>query len=413
MKAAKKSLVIVIKLGTSSICDETSHAPLISNLSNIVETVVKLRKEGHKVVIVSSGGIGMGLRRMDLDKRPKRLPAVQAIAAIGQSRLMALYDDLFEHLRQPVAQILLTRNDIADRTQYLNAANTLNELLQMGVVPIVNENDTIAVSEIKFGDNDTLSALTSGMVNADYLFLMTDVDCLYTSNPRKDPNAKPIQVVHDISQLKADVTSSGSRVGTGGMVTKIIAAELATSVGVTTVIARGSEPQNIFEIVDYISKQSSRPDVPLAVEPNFVGEPPLHTCFVPKPKSIGDRGFWLSHGLSPRGKIFVDKGAYHALSRTERAALLPSGILQVEGSFSAQQAVDLFVSRRLENGNVEPLNPISFGRALVNYSSIEINKIKGLKSSLIESVLSYADSDCVAYRENIAIKNIFPLDEIT
>lgn len=202
----------------------------------MVETSCHLRREGHRVIIVSSGAIGIGLRRMDIDKRPKRLAAVQvqhpqiarlpfplvytpfsspfrdpylhvggqALAAIGQCRLIALWDELFKNLNQPIAQILLTKNDIQDRTQYLNAANTLSELLSMGVIPIVNENDTISVSEIRFGDNDTLSAITAGMVNADYLFLMTDVDCLYTDNPRTNPDAEAIEVVEDVSLLKAN-----------------------------------------------------------------------------------------------------------------------------------------------------------------------------------------------------------------
>ena len=148
---------------------------------------------------------------MDLPRRPKHLPKVQALAAIGQCRLMGLWDQLFERLQQPVAQILLTRNDIADRTQYLNAQNTFNELLYMGVIPIVNENDTLAVSEIKFGDNDTLSAITAGMVQADYLFLMTDVDCLYDKNPRAYPDAKAIEIVENIADLTADVSSAGVR----------------------------------------------------------------------------------------------------------------------------------------------------------------------------------------------------------
>lgn len=205
--------------------DEKSHEPLLSNLSLIVETAVKLRKDGHRVVIVSSGAIGVGLRRMDREKRPKHLSQLQALAAIGQCRLMSLWDSLFNHLRQPIAQILLTRNDIADvswvavtcsvmygpranndgqRTRYLNAQNTFNELLDMGVIPIVNENDTLAVSEIKFGDNDTLSAITAAMVHADLLFLMTDVDCLYDKNPRTNPDAQPIEVVDDIGALQAD-----------------------------------------------------------------------------------------------------------------------------------------------------------------------------------------------------------------
>ncbi|CRK19512.1 hypothetical protein BN1723_017786, partial [Verticillium longisporum] len=172
-----KPLTVVLKLGTSSIVDEETHQPLLSILTLIVETAIKLKKDGHRVIIISSGAIGVGLLRMEMDHRPKHLSALQALAAIGQCRLISLWDSLFMHFRQPVAQILLTRNDIADRTRYTNAQNTMNELLGLGVIPIVNENDTIAVSEIKFGDNDTLSAITAGMVHADMLFLMTDVDC--------------------------------------------------------------------------------------------------------------------------------------------------------------------------------------------------------------------------------------------
>jgi glutamate 5-kinase len=193
---------------------------------------VRLRKDGHRVVIVSSGAIGVGLRRMDVEHRPKHLAKLQALAAIGQCRLIGLWDSLFGHLRQPIAQILLTRNDIADvstssssfrqacmgwvgghianiptqRTQYLRAQNTFAELFDMGVIPIVNENDTLAVEEIRFGDNDTLSAITAAMIHADLLFLMTDVDCLYTKNPRQHPDAEPIEVVEDINSLEADST---------------------------------------------------------------------------------------------------------------------------------------------------------------------------------------------------------------
>ncbi|KAF2198473.1 glutamate 5-kinase [Delitschia confertaspora ATCC 74209] len=379
----ERHLTIVIKLGTSSIVDEKTYEPLLSILSLIVETAVKLRKDGHKVVIVSSGAIGVGLRRMDFDKRPKHLPQVQALAAIGQCRLMSLWDQLFLHLQQPVAQILLTRNDIADRTQYLNAQNTFFELLHMGVIPIVNENDTLAVTEIKFGDNDTLSAITAGMVQADYLFLMTDVDCLYDKNPRAHPGAKPIEVVEDIADLAVDVSSAGSALGTGGMSTKIVAARLATSAGVTTVITRSSKPGNIASIIRHaeaqkmarISSRSSVVDdsVPLAQTAtlNAIGanqhtpststpqdtpartespqtseeKVPLHTRFLPIAHPIRDRWFWILHGLAPHGTIYIDHGAWHALE--DKAGLLPVGIVEVEGHFAQQEAVRIVVVKKL------------------------------------------------------------------
>ncbi|KAF7897658.1 uncharacterized protein EAF01_008624 [Botrytis porri] len=420
-----KPLTIVIKLGTSSIVDEKTHEPLLSILSLIVETAVRLHKDGHKVIIVSSGAIGVGLRRMDLDKRPKHLPRVQALAAIGQCRLISLWDSLFAHLQQPVAQILLTRNDIADRTQYRNAQNTLHELLEMGVIPIVNENDTLAVAEIKFGDNDTLSAITAAMLHADYLFLMTDVDCLYDRNPRTHPDAKAIEVVEDISALQADVSSAGSSLGTGGMSTKIVAARLATSAGVTTVITRSSSPGNIASIVSYVQSlrnsalsgkggdivwQSQIPEtltrsnstLSLTAVTSSLVEPPLHTRFLPSHQPIRDRYFWLLHGLSPHGTIYIDAGAHRALAA--KAGLLPAGIVDVEGSFAQQEAVRLVVVERPSSPDAKIVagSGVEVGRALVNYSAMEISRIKGVRSSEIHGLLGYADSEYVALRENIS-----------
>jgi glutamate 5-kinase len=324
---------------------------------------------------------------MKIEKRPKHLPQIQALAAIGQCRLMSLWDQLFGHVLQPIAQILLTRNDIADRTQYQNAQNTFFELLNMGVIPIVNENDTLAVSEIKFGDNDTLSAITAGMVQADYLFLMTDVDCLYDKNPRSNPDAKPITVVEDMAELEADVSSAGSALGTGGMTTKIVAAKLATSAGVTTVITRSSKPGNISAIIKdaeshKIGRVSSRSSIrggsvngdydghhlshshsslphsttppmpPVGDQEHSEGstpleeEPvPLHTRFLPVIHRIRDRRFWILHGLTPHGTIYIDHGAWQALS--EKAGLLPAGVVDVDGTFDQQEGVRLVVVKRI------------------------------------------------------------------
>lgn len=401
-KMRQKPLIIVIKLGTSSIIDEKTHQPLLDILSLIVKTTVQLRKDGHKVVIVSSGAIGVGLQKMKLDKRPKHLPRVQALAAIGQCKLMTLWDSLFSHLDQPIAQILLTRGDIADRTQYINAQNTLSELLEMGVIPIVNENDTIAVSEIKFGDNDTLSAITAAMVHADYLFLMTDVDCLYDKNPRVYPEAKAIEVVEDIAALQADVSSAGSILGTGGMSTKITAARLATAAGVTTVIARSSNPGNIINILNYTPMTN-----PNSSEPATTMKAPLHTRFVPSVQPIRDRYFWLLNGLVPHGAIFIDEGAHLALS--QKAGLLPVGIVDVEGTFAQHECVNIAVVDRaaLSDITASPSRlwtgtPRIVGRAISNYSATEVMRIKGIKSTQIASLLGYADSEYVALRENIS-----------
>nr|XP_036584687.1 glutamate 5-kinase [Colletotrichum truncatum]KAF6794337.1 glutamate 5-kinase [Colletotrichum truncatum] len=421
-----RPLTVVLKLGTSSIVDEQTHQPLLSILSLIVETAVKLRKDGHRVVIVSSGAIGVGLLRMEMDRRPKHLSTLQALAAIGQCRLISLWDDLFGHFRQPVAQILLTRNDIADRTRYLNAQNTFNELLDLGVIPIVNENDTLAVSEIKFGDNDTLSAIAAGMVHADMLFLMTDVDCLYDKNPRTNPDAQAIEVVEDISSIQADVSTAGSALGTGGMMTKIVAARLATSAGVTTVITRSSNPGNIVKIVRYIQAQQrhslrfdnsdsehdstedplSQSTASLRLDQS-VAKPPLHTRFLPSSDPIRDRHFWMIHGLKPHGTIYIDSGAHSALLR--KAGLLPAGVLDVEGNFAQQEAVRLVVVDRLHQPN--PVNggkmwggtPLEVGRALVNYAAPEVMRIRGHQSSEIGGLLGYADSEYVAERQHIHV----------
>ncbi|KAF2684498.1 glutamate 5-kinase [Lentithecium fluviatile CBS 122367] len=504
LKKHPNQLTIVIKLGTSSIVDEVTHMPLLSILSLIVETAVKLHQDGHRVVLVSSGAIGVGLRRMDLEKRPKHLPKVQALAAIGQCRLMSLWDQLFGHVRQPIAQILLTRNDIADRTQYQNAQNTFLELINMGVIPIVNENDTLAVTEIKFGDNDTLSAITAAMVQADYLFLMTDVDALYDKNPRTNPDAKAIEVVEDIAELAADVSSAGSALGTGGMSTKIVAARLATSAGVTTVITKSSNPGNIGAIIKYAEAQkaariSSRnsmtsfhdDSLPLAqtaalnlhhihhdhtpsatphdnpatpartpspqLDPENV---PVHTRFLPIAHPIRDRYFWILYGLAPHGNVYIDEGAWKALST--KAGLLPVGVVDVDGHFAQQECVRLVVVKRLPPGTpalqtqslahptphahrpdihhshsgpptpnrtmhytpptfphshstmsssaiLQPLQyelhdpaPLEVGRAVINYSASEIRRIKGLHSTQIQEALGYADSDYVAFRANVA-----------
>ncbi|PTB56636.1 hypothetical protein M431DRAFT_506399 [Trichoderma harzianum CBS 226.95] len=408
-----KPLTVVIKLGTSSIVDENTHEPLLPILTLIVDTAVKLRKDGHRVVIVSSGAIGVGLRRMDVAKRPKHLAQLQALAAIGQCRLISLWDSLFAHLTQPVAQILLTRNDIADRTRYLNAQSTVNELLDMGVIPIVNENDTLAVSEIKFGDNDTLSAITAAMIHADLLFLMTDVDCLYDKNPRSNPDAKPIEIVEDISALEADVSSAGSALGTGGMSTKIIAARLGTSAGVTTIITRSSNPGNILSIVRYLHQsQPSRSASSVSLNLIAASEnletrpaPPLHTRFLPSTDPIRDRHFWLLHTPNPHGTLYIDEGAHKAL--LNKAGLLPVGVVDVEGNFAQQEVVRLIVVNRrsvpgLDGKRWEGLG-LEVGRALVNYAAPEISRILGHQSTEIRGILGYADSEYVAHRSHIGI----------
>ncbi|ODV95636.1 hypothetical protein PACTADRAFT_50332 [Pachysolen tannophilus NRRL Y-2460] len=390
-------------------------------MSSIVETVVKLRRQGHKIILVSSGAIAFGMQRVDIAKKPKHLSQVQALAAIGQGRLIALWDDLFGQLNQPIAQILLTRNDITNYTQFQNAKTTIDELLKMDIVPIVNENDTLSIREIQFGDNDTLSAVTAGMCNSDYLFLMTDVDCLYTDNPRTNADAKPVMVVKDFKNLKVNATTCGSAVGTGGMKTKIIAAELGASAGVTTVVLNSGHPENILKIVEYSEKFD---DFDFDIDESITDEQfilqneleykrllendmPLHTRFLAsKHFSVKDKEFWLLHGLKSAGSIIIDPGCYKAISNVNKAGLLPVGIIAVEGSFHELECVSIKLGFRNKDNTLNTHKPlIEVGRARCNYSSTEIDKIKNSQSHDIFKILGYFESEYVVHRENFA----FPL----
>lgn len=254
------------------------------------------------------------------------------------------------------------------------------------------------------------------MVKADYLFLMTDVDCLYTANPRHDPNAQPIEVVSDISSLEADVSTSGSSLGTGGMGTKIVAARLATSAGVTTIITKSSKPGNVHDIVKYLQESQTGLSVSETTSQSDPAQqstikstsslplPPLHTRFIPSATPIQSRSFWVLHGLAPHGSLYIDQGAFSALQK--KASLLPAGVLAVEGHFGQQETVRLFVVEKRSHIDGDFMShaeePREVGRAIVNYGSLEIDRIKGVRSTHIYAVLGYADSEYVALRENIS-----------
>lgn len=399
---------IVVKLGSSSIVSE-SREPRIANISLLVSTLVNLRRQGHRVVLVSSGAIAMGLNETSLERKPKKLAAKQALAALGQGKLISLWDNLFKYYNQKTAQILLTRNDISEYSHFRNAENTLQELLSMDVIPIVNENDTISTQEIKFGDNDQLSAITAGMVNADYLFLLTDVDCLYTDNPKTNPDARKVLVVRDMNDLHVNTKSgAGSAVGTGGMETKILAADLATNAGITTIICHSNHPEQIEKMINH--EPTNEPDYERAniEEESRLKEMeiPLHTRFIGHSKShIKDREFWLLHGLKPKGSLIVDYGCFQAITRVNRAGLLPVGIIGVEGHFNQLECVEL----RLGFKGVG--RSVCFGRGRCNYNSSEIEKIKGVQSSRVGELLGYWDSEYVVHRDNMAVKLDNELEE--
>ncbi|KAH9815006.1 Aspartate/glutamate/uridylate kinase [Melampsora americana] len=457
---------IIKQIGTSSILSESNLKLRLGLLSNLVEICNRLRIEGHKIILVSSGAIGMGMRRMlslqddhelhssqpqpqsqhsKWSKKPKSLNEKQALAAIGQGYLIGLWDSLFSQLNQPIAQILLTRSDLADRSRYLNASSTINTLLNHGVIPIINENDTLSITEIKFGDNDTLSAVTAGMCKADYLFLMTDVNCLFTENPRKNPKAQIVRVVHDVEGVRqlVSTTTLGSSLGTGGMETKLIAAELATLAGVSTIICNSLKPESIPKILAHLqSHQSSWFDadgLPLQ-SPAILSSPdliktvsmdePIYTVFLPVRSPLTDRKFWVAYGLAPKGSVVIDEGAFKALSRQSNGGrLLPVGLSQVFGRFSVGQAVKILIPKeftdhsrsieeeRMKNASELNLKSLSIredrleldflevGRGLANYNSIEMFKVKGLHSNEIENVLDHIDSEHVI--ESIVMMKLY------
>ena len=364
---------IVVKIGTSSLTQANGQIA-IATIASLVETLTTLRQRGHRIVLVSSGAVGVGCVRLNLTERPRKIALKQAIAAVGQGRLMRTYDDLFSSLGQPIAQVLLTRRELMERNSYVNASNTFEELLNLEVIPIVNENDTIAVDELKFGDNDTLSALVASLIKADWLFLLTDVDRLYSADPRVVPDATPIDKVSssEFNQLQVTAGGSGSSWGTGGMATKLAAARIATSSGVTMVITQGKQPQNIIKVIE--------------------GEA-LGTKFEPQLRSENARKRWIAYGLIPMGKLYLDDGAVKAV--TERSkSLLPAGIIKVQGEFTAGDAVQIC-----------DRNSQEIARGLVNYSSQELNKVKGSRSTEITAILGYSASDTAIQRDNLVIKD--------
>lgn len=416
-----KAYTIVIKLGSSSLVDESTKEPKLSIMTLIVETVTNLKRMGHKVIIVSSGGIAVGLDALNIPHKPKQLSEVQAIAAVGQGRLIARWNMLFSQYGEQTAQILLTRNDILRWNQYNNARNTINELLAMGVIPIVNENDTLSISEIEFGDNDTLSAITAALVGADFLFLLTDVDCLYTDNPRTNPDARPIVLVPELSEGLPGVNTSsgsGSEVGTGGMRTKLIAADLASNAGIETIVMKSDRPEYVPKIVDYIQHHFRPPrHIGNGTQQQFLDlqdteleqlrrhDVPMHTKFLANDNKhkLKNREFWILHGLITKGAIIIDENSYDKLLSKDMASLTPNAVIEVRDNFHELECVDLKIGQRLPNGELDISKPIqSVGRVRSNYTSLELAKIKGLPSEKIHDVLGYSVSEYVAHRENIA-----------
>ena len=308
----------VIKVGTSLLrgSEQRSTEQVISDLA---ASLCGLWQRDEPVVLVTSGAVGLGCVAMGHGSRPTEVEALQAAAAVGQGRLMALYDQAFARHGRCVAQVLLTRGDLASRRRYQNACRTLEQLLAWGVTPVINENDTLATDELRFGDNDTLSALVAVAVQADELVLLTDIDSLYSGDPRSDADARPIAEVNNLAELEAlsGVAKGGGRWGTGGMTTKLSAARIATASGIQVRLADGRDP---------------------AVLEALLAGQQLGTLFRPSDTPLSNRKGWLAHALLPKGSITVDAGAERALLQ-QGASLLAVGVRAVEGDFGRREAV--------------------------------------------------------------------------
>ncbi len=365
-----KAKRIIIKIGTGVLT--TPQGKFDKNrIYKIVKEIANVHKEGQEIVLVSSGAIVAGMDKLGWLKRPQTLPEKQAAAAVGQNQLMHIYEEEFRKTDCLVAQILLTADDLGDRQRYLNVRNTLLTLLKHKVIPVINENDSVAVEEIKFGDNDTLSALVASKLEADFLIILTDVGGFYTCDPKGTGKAYLIEEIKEVSSYleeNAEITRDWR--GTGGMQTKLGAAKIATSSGVTTFIVNGLQEGVINKILE--------------------GQNP-GTKFLSKKIKIGGRKKWIAFGARTKGNIIVDEGAKEVLLKKGRS-LLPSGIKKVEGKFEIGDVV-----------SVVDLKGCEFARGLSFYSSRDIEKIKGKLTKDIAYTLGYKDYDEVIHRNNLVI----------
>lgn len=361
---------LVIKIGSNILADGREGLDT-KRISSLAKDVSALIGKGHDIVIVSSGAVAAGMRQLGLKGRPKDIKLKQAAAAIGQSHLMWAYERSFGEHGRKVAQVLLTREDLADRKRYINSKNTLLTLLSYKVVPIINENDTVATDEIKFGDNDYLASLVSGLVEAERLIILSDVEGLYTEDPRHNPKARLIEYVEEITpELEEKAGGAGSVVGTGGMYSKILAAKRAVSYGIPVHIISGRREGLLV----------------LLLEGKRLG-----TLFEPKEEKLSSKKGWIAYGSRAKGNLVIDEGAVKALIEGGKS-LLPSGIISVDGGFDIGDAVYCIESK----GN-------RIAKGLTNYSSSEIEKIKGKKTPEIEKILGYKYSEEVIHRDNLVL----------
>lgn len=363
---------IVVKIGTSTLTHPTGLLNL-NRIESIVRQLADINNKGIEVALVTSGAIGAGMGKLGLKARPKTIPEKQAAAAVGQGVLLHMYEKIFSEYGKTAAQILLTKEDILNRKRFLNARNTFFTLFNQGVIPIVNENDAVAVDEIKFGDNDTLSAMVTSLVEADLLILLSDIEGLYDSNPKENKDAKLISHVIDISDgIKEAAGGAGTSFGTGGMITKISAAEIAVKAGSSMIIVNGAAKNIISEVLECKD---------------------IGTFFEADKNPLQGRKCWISYNTLIKGKIEIDHGAVEAVVRY-RKSLLPAGILSIDGVFEKGDIVSIV------NASGDEL-----ARGITNYNSAEIDLIKGNQTSNIEDKLDYKSYDEVIHANNLVITN--------
>jgi glutamate 5-kinase len=360
---------VVIKIGSSLLTNTAKRAIQTSFLNHLAFQIKALQQKNIQCVVVTSGAIAAGFYKLNLKEKPKEIAQLQALAAIGQSHLMHSYEQTFKKNGLNVAQLLLTWDDLSQRNRYSNAHNTLNELFKYNIVPVVNENDTVAVEEIKFGNNDTLGVLVTHLSESDLLILLTDTHGLYDEDPRLNPKAK---LLHEVESLNSDIeknaTSTRSLVGTGGMQTKIQAAKSMMRSGIPMVIANGKLKNVLTRILDA----------------ETVG-----TFFYPTHLKMNSRKRWLAWGVKPRGEIRVDEGAQKAISDKNKS-LLPGGIRSIAGNWSQGEVVKII-----------GVNNVEIAKGIVNYSSGDLQLIKGLKTGQIIQKLGHKTQDEVIHRDNM------------
>jgi glutamate 5-kinase len=360
---------IVIKIGSNLLTSGNGLDE--SKIASLCKEISQVHSSGTYVIVVSSGAIAAGMKKLGLKKKPDDIRHKQAAAAVGQSALMWAYEKNFKKYDKSVAQILITRDAFHDRNRYINARNTILTLFDYGTIPIINENDSVAVDEIKFGDNDQLASLVSGLVSADRLIILSDVDGLFTKDPRKCDDSQLIPTVEKITgEVERIAGGAGSSVGTGGMYSKLLAAKRAVRYGITVNIINGNVPGLISAVLSG----------------NACGSE-----FKPQGKRVATKKGWIAFGLKVRGNIVIDTGAQGALIRRNKS-LLPSGIVNTEGNFKAGDAVYCIDSA----GN-------RIAKGLTNYSSDEIKEIMGVRTSEIKNILGYKYSDEVIHRDNLVV----------